>query len=96
MKELRNQAKESLKELGEQYYFSEPEEVIQNIRQAAVPVQVLIDLTLRFQAAFAAKKREKNILDFSDLEHFALDILVEHRTEGDVPSGAAGELARCV
>ncbi len=59
VKELRNQAKESLKELGEQYYFSEPEEVIQNIRQAAVPVQVLIDLTLRFQAAFAAKREKR-------------------------------------
>ena len=93
VKELRNQAKESVKELGEQYYFSEPEEVMQNIRQAAVPVQVLIDLTLRFQSVFAAKKREKNILDFSDLEHFALEILVEHRAEGDVPSAAARELA---
>jgi ATP-dependent helicase/nuclease subunit A len=93
VKELRNQGKEALKELGEQYYFTSTEEMLQNINGASVPVQVLIDLTLAFGDAFAGKKREKNLLDFSDLEHFALEILVEHGTEGDRPSAAARELS---
>lgn len=51
------------------------------------------DLTLRFSEAFAEKKREKNLLDYSDLEHFALEILIHHTENGDERSEAAKELS---
>ena len=35
-----------------------------------------MDLTLAFKEAFDLKKRDKNLLDFDDIEHFALSILV--------------------
>lgn len=41
----------------------------------------LVRLTEEFTDAFDAKKREKNILDFSDLEHFALKILLNEDTK---------------
>src|SRR5699024_3294824 len=43
--------------------------------------------------AYKKKKQEKNILDFSDLEHYALEILVNHSPEKDVRTQAARELA---
>lgn len=50
---------------------------------------VLSDLTLKFYNAFSLLKAEKQLLDFSDLEHFALQILYE---EDEVtPSVAALE-----
>ncbi len=35
----------------------------------------LQDLIITFEKEFAKRKRDKNIVDFSDVEHFALDIL---------------------
>ena len=37
----------------------------------------LEDLILEFQTKFFKKKREKNIVDFNDIEHFALELLLK-------------------
>ena len=92
-KNLRQQVKDLLGELKEQYFALSLEDAAEYVRMAGGPVGVLIDLTLAFARAFAEKKREKNILDFSDLEHFALKILVDHSGEKDKRTQAAKELA---
>ena len=38
---------------------------------------MLVKLTKDFAQRFSDKKREKNVLDFSDMEHFALEILLK-------------------
>ena len=91
-KNLRQQVKDLLGELKEQYFSLSLEDAAEYVRMAGGPVGVLIDLTLAFARAFAEKKREKNILDFSDLEHFALKILVDHSGEKDTRTQAAKEL----
>ena len=53
---------------------------------------MLLDVTLAFIHAFSEKKRDKNILDFNDLEHFALQILVDDKTHK--PSQTAAELRK--
>ena len=50
-------------------------------------VQALMDLVLDFQTAFSREKARRSLVDFSDLEHFALKLLTG-------PDGAASELAR--
>ena len=92
-KNLRQQVKDLLGELKEQYFALSLEDAAEYVRMAGGPVGVLIDLTLAFARAFAEKKRAKNILDFSDLEHFALKILVDHSGEKDKRTQAAKELA---
>ena len=37
--------------------------------------KALCDLCFEFDAEFSAAKREENLLDFADLEHFALELL---------------------
>ena len=39
-----------------------------------------------------AKKREKNLMDFHDMEHMALQILTEKREDGVYPTAAAREM----
>ena len=92
-KSLRQQVKDLLGELKEQYFYLSLDAAAEYVRMAGGPVSVLIDLTLQFAQAFAEKKREKNILDFPDLEHFALKILVDHSGEKDERTQAAKELA---
>ena len=94
VKSLRQQEKDILGDMREQYFSVSLETAAEYMKLAAEPVGVLIDLTLQFAQRFAEKKSEKNLLDFQDLEHFALKILVEHSGEGDVRTQAAKELSQ--
>ena len=44
----------------------------------------LKDIILEFSHRFAQKKIEKNIMDFNDIEHFALQILVKKDEDGNI------------
>lgn len=92
-KDLRSQAKDLISEIQSKYFQETPEEIIEHLQKAGKPVSVLVNLTLRFMNLYQEKKKEKNILDFADLEHYALEILVEHREDGDCRTDAARELA---
>lgn len=80
VKENRNRVKELVKELKTRYFFASPAQMLESLRLCEKPISALIDLTQAFSIAFEKKKREKNILDFADLEHLALNILVKKRT----------------
>ncbi len=59
------------------------------LRRARPHVQALCDFTIRLSEIYARIKREKNILDYSDLEHFAIRLLSEDTEEGKKPSAIA-------
>lgn len=85
--------KKGIQEKKENFFFQSPEEMEEDIRKMGQPIHELIQLTLDFSEAFAVQKREEGLIDFNDMEHFALQILVE-RTEqgGGIPSATAKEL----
>lgn len=90
VQDLRKEIKDSRKKLLEQFFFLPAKEMVENLNKNEPLLQTLVKLTLEFWEAFEKKKQEKNLLDFSDLEHLALKILVEEETRG--PSAAALEL----
>ena len=55
-------------------------EQIAGIRATSEMYQVLCDLTLAFASAFSEQKHTQHIVDFSDIEHFALRILIDPKT----------------
>lgn len=93
VKGIREQVKGSLKSVREQYFYQTPEQMAEDIRGSREQAEVLLDLVCAFCARFAEKKREKNLLDFNDLEHLALDILVKEEDGHPVPSDAAKQFA---
>ena len=93
-KNLRSEAKDQIKALKERYFQETAEEMLENLQRAGEPVGVLIDLTLAFMKLYKEKKKEKNILDFGDLEHYALEILINHTEEKDERTDAARELSK--
>lgn len=93
VKELRDQEKEILKDLCEKRLCSDEEELLDMVRLCREPLESLVQLVEEFQEKFARRKKEKNILDFSDMEHFALDILVTKKGDQLTPSQAARELS---
>ena len=92
VQKMRNEVKASMKKITEQFFFQSPELMIEELGKNAVIVEMLVEVTLAFQKAFSEKKREKNMLDFNDLEHFALEILVEKETKE--PTKTAVELQK--
>ena len=93
VKELRDEEKGILKELGQRYFQSSEEEILEMIRYVREPIEMLIELTVQFMEQFGTAKREKIILDFTDMEHFALQILMTKEGEEIHMSQAARELS---
>jgi ATP-dependent helicase/nuclease subunit A len=50
-------------------------ELLEDMRAVAPAVNALLDLVMEFDRAFAAAKRRRNILDYSDQDHMALTLL---------------------
>ena len=89
VKGLRESAKGILKDIGSRYFTVKEEELPLLLSSCLEPVEMLVELTREFIRLYGEKKREKNILDFTDMEHFALEILTGQ--EGKSP--AARELS---
>ncbi len=81
-KNIRNEVKEQLGELQKRYFSQSEEQILAQMTVCGEAVDALVDVVLAFKEAFDAKKREKNLLDFDDIEHFALSILVRQDEEG--------------
>lgn len=83
VKALRETIKDTVKDLSKQYFFQSEEEMLADIMGVETNMNVLIDLTREFAREYAKKKAEKNLVDFNDLEHFALNILATRAEESE-------------
>ena len=73
----RNKCKKLLTKLAEDYFQETAEEVMTSLQESSSHVKALTSITLSFSKAFALAKRDKNIVDFNDLEHLCLEILTK-------------------
>lgn len=88
----RNKAKKILEALRSELFSRKPESFIRDIRELKNYAETLVMLVKQFDKRFFAAKAEKNLVDFSDLEHYCLDILTGEFTGDErVPSTAAKE-----
>ena len=74
-KNIRNLAKVSLESSKKLFKYSS-EENIEDIKSMYETLKIIQNIVLRFDNEFSKRKREKNIVDFNDIEHLALKILV--------------------
>ena len=68
--------------LREKYASFVPSKIVQQMGEMAEVARALSDLSCRFLQYFGSKKRENNVIDFVDLEHFALKILARKGADG--------------
>ncbi|MED4903070.1 helicase-exonuclease AddAB subunit AddA [Parageobacillus thermoglucosidasius] len=88
---LRDQAKKKLESLRDNVFSLRPATWLHHMREMKPIVETIVRLVKRFAEMFQARKREKGIVDFSDLEHYCLQIL-RHPDSADgqwLPSDAA-------
>lgn len=90
----RSSVKDGLKEMRDRF-FSRPLSVwADEMRKTGRIASVLSSLTLDFHTAYQQAKKENALMDFGDMEHFALSILLDPSSSPGcpVPSQAAKEL----
>ena len=63
--------------------------LLRDLRAAAPAMDALLALTLDFDRAYGAEKTRRGVLDFSDLEHLALRVLVDKATGAPTPAAEA-------
>ncbi len=91
VKAIRDQVKGLVKDLAGQYYYQSAQDMLEDLRTCRPAMKELAQLTLLFAVKFEEKKRSQNMIDFSDMEQYALRILTEKTKEGFRPSKVAQE-----
>ena len=82
VKSMRDAQKDMIQKLNKHYSHNTPEVIVAMMERVSPFLKTLAELTLEFTEAFALAKKEKNAIDFSDLEHYALQILVDPHEDG--------------
>ncbi|MCM1058122.1 MAG: helicase-exonuclease AddAB subunit AddA [Firmicutes bacterium] len=89
--DLRAEVKKSIQAAAEKFFATPLELAAAQAADCRKPVCTLIDLALEFRRRMAEKKQERKVVDFTDMEHFALDILLERENGETRPSRVALE-----
>ena len=76
-KEIRNKVKKHIKEKTAKLLSCSQEQAVKDLRIITPILEKLANLVTEFTKNFAEKKKEKNCIDFNDIEHFALKILLD-------------------
>ncbi len=92
VKNERGKIKDRVKDPVETYFALPAETVVEQMALCDRAVRELCRLTIRYKQLFDEKKREKQLIDFPDMEHFALQILVNHPDEEEAKGKTCGEI----
>lgn len=93
--QLRNEVKKQMEKLKEDFLLRSPEQALAQMQRACPMVEELVSLVLTYGRMLTQKKREANIIDFGDMEHLALQILLTKEDGEIVPTKAAKEYREC-
>ena len=79
-KQTRDNIKKTIKEDINKLINQNSETIFADFEKILPILQKLVNLVIEFGKLFAEKKKEKNCIDFNDIEHFALTILLKNPT----------------
>ncbi len=79
VKNIRDEMKKTIVDHYKQDIFvASSADIISDLKLLYKYIKQISDLVKRFEEIYTVKKREKNIIDFSDIEHLTLKILTEN------------------
>lgn len=93
--QLRNEVKKQIEKLKGDFLLRSPKQTLAQMQRAYPMVEELVSLVLTYERMLTQKKREANIIDFGDMEHLALQILLTREDGELVPTRAAKEYREC-
>ena len=80
-KKIRDDVRKRINSICDKILFCNSNMAIEDINKMYDILCSLKDLVKDFSSKFASSKKEKNIIDFNDIEHFALEILIQKDKE---------------
>lgn len=85
---LRDRTKKIVQDLRGELFSRKPESFLKDMQEMKPLIVVLINLVKEFSGRFGEVKQERGLVDFSDLEHYTLEILAaKSGTEEALPAG---------
>ena len=94
VKTLRDRSKDRLNELANQLFTRDLPAHLADIRTLYPTIKQLVVIVKEFKQRYGQMKKDQGLVDFSDLEHYALQVLRDPSSDGDavIPSSVAVEL----
>lgn len=91
VKALRDSYKKRWNEMKDKWFSRDLASHVEDMRELAPVIRQLTELVKQFKIKFSEQKKEKGVVDFSDLEHLCLQLLADESQEGTdpVPSNVA-------
>ena len=91
VQKLRKQVKDLVKKIQNTYFYAPCEEWAADMQASRSSMEMLAELVKHFAEMLSGKKQSRNMIDFNDMEQFALRILTEEKDGKLVPSAVASE-----
>ena len=91
VQKLRKQVKDLVKKIQGTYFYAPCEEWSADMEDSRSSMGTLAELVKRFSQMLSEKKQSRNMIDFNDMEQFALRILTEEKDGKLIPSPVAAE-----
>ncbi|WP_373598855.1 helicase-exonuclease AddAB subunit AddA [Paraclostridium bifermentans] len=89
-KSIRDKNKKSLETIIGATFYKSNSQISHEIKYLYPVVKSISDLIITFEERYQSKKKEKGIIDFNDIEHYALAILTDKDEDGNIiPSDVA-------
>lgn len=82
-KKIRDEVKKKLTEIKENIFVG-TDSIGNNLKELYPMMKCLAELVISFDEKYSIKKRERGLVDFSDIEHFCLNILTTRDEEGNI------------
>ena len=83
VKQIRDLAKKKVNQAIQKTFIYDTKEAIQDMDEMFPILENLKYITLKFMKKFSELKSNKNLMDFSDIEHYALNILLRQNEKGE-------------
>lgn len=92
VKKIRDEVKDKINSIKKEIFNSSTQEIKKYLQELYPVMKALTNLVLEFEKAYNEKKKERGILDFNDLEHLCLKILITQKDGKNGPSETALEI----
>ncbi len=80
LKDINDNVKDAIQKIRDAYVVDKEAVMVEDLQKLAKEAQNLVNLVLEYGRAFAAAKKERNIIDYGDMEHFALQLLMSEKS----------------
>ncbi len=82
VQKIRQDSKKEFKDKVSSYLSYDSKSALRDIADMYSTMKALCEFVLDFDKAFKEEKKEKNLIDFNDIEHYALNILIKKQEGG--------------